>query len=78
MFSAIELIVLEYKRFITHYIALVLNNQYGKAGKKKSDLKTSYILLYINNALTKLIKYQELLSHFPVYATAIAMNLLIC
>lgn len=53
----IKLIVSEYKRFATHYTAMVLNNQYGKAEEEESDMETRYILLYINKALAKLIKY---------------------
>lgn len=71
---AIELMVSEYKRFAAHYTALVLNNQYGEAEGEESDMETSYILLCINNALAKLMKYQELLPHSPAYAAAVAMN----
>lgn len=54
---AIELMVSEYKRFAAYYTALVLNNQYDEAEREESDMETSYILLYINNALAKLMKY---------------------
>lgn len=78
MLPAIELMVSEYKRFATHYTALVLNNQYGEAKGEESDIETSYILLCINNALAKLMKYQELLPHSLAYATAVAMNPTFC
>lgn len=71
----IELMVSEYKRFAAHYIVLVFNNKYDEAEREKSDMKTSYILLFINNTLVKLIKYQELLSHSPAYAPAVTINL---
>lgn len=37
-------------------------------------METNYILLCTNNALAKLIKYQELLRHSPAFAAAVAMN----
>lgn len=78
MLPAIELMVSEYKRFATHYTALVLNNQYNEAEGEESDIETSYTLLYINNVLAKLMKYQELLPHSLVYAVAVVMNPTFC
>lgn len=69
------LIVLEYKKFVFHYVALVLSNQYSKTKEKELDIENNYSLLYINNTLGKLIKYQELILILPIYATFIAINL---
>lgn len=78
MLLAIELIVSEYKRFAACYIALVLNNQYGEAEEKKSNIESSYILLGLNNAPAKLMKYQEILLYSPTYADTVAINPTFC
>lgn len=70
---AIELLVLEYKRFFEQYTALALSVE-GSEVENSPDMEYSYILLCINNALHKLIKYQKLLSQSPAYAAAVAMN----
>lgn len=72
---AIELLVSEYKRFAKQYTALALSNEGSEVEGENSDMEYSHILLCINNALHKLIKYQGLLPHSPAYAAAIAMNL---
>lgn len=71
---AIELMVTEYRRFAAQYTALAIHNQYGEVEEGDSDKETNFILVCINNALAKLMKYQELLSQSPAYATAVAMN----
>lgn len=38
------------------------------------DIKYSHILLYINNALYKLIKYQKLLLQSSAYTSAITIS----
>lgn len=75
---AIELMVSEYKKFATQYLALALHNQYGEIEGEDSDMESNYILLCINNAFAKLMKYQEFLSHFPAYTTAVVMNPTLC
>lgn len=37
-------------------------------------METNNILLFINNVLTKLIKYQELLCFFSIHAIVVAIN----
>lgn len=39
-------------------------------------MKINYILLFINNDLAKLIKYQDILYYSPTYADIIAINLI--
>ena len=70
--------VSEYKRFATQYSALALHNQYSEVEGEASDMESNYILLCINNALAKLMKYQELLPHSPAYAAAVVMNPTLC
>lgn len=48
---AIKLVVTEYKRFATQYTALAIHNYYGEVEEGNSDMKTNFILLFINNAL---------------------------
>lgn len=76
--SAIELMVSEYKRFAAQYSALALHNQYSEVNREDFHMESNYILLCINNALAKLMKYQELLPHSPAYAAAVAMNPTLC
>lgn len=71
---AIELLVTEYKKYDSHYTALVLNNRVLEAKREEPDMEYSYILLCVKNALNKLMKYQELLPQLPVYAAAITIN----
>lgn len=71
---AIELMVTEYRRFAAQYTALAIHNQYGAVEEGDSDKETNFILVCNNNALAKLMKYQELLSQSPAYAAAVAMN----
>ena len=61
MLSVIELLIAKDKKYDLHYTTLVLNDRVLKAKKEKLDMKFSYILLCIKNALSKLMKYQELL-----------------
>ncbi len=68
---AIYKIVEEYERHATHYMALALSNQYMEDA---SNIEVNYILIFINNTLGKLYKYQELLPQSPAYAVAITMN----
>ena len=70
--------VSEYKRFATQYLALALHNQYGEVEGEVSNMKSNYILLYINNVLTKLMKYQEFVTHFLVYIAVVIMNSTLC
>ena len=70
--------VSEYKRFAAQYIALAIHTQHSKLEREESDIETNFILLYINNVLAKLMKNQELLSHFFAYATTIIMNPIFC
>lgn len=77
VFLAIKLMVIEYyKRFATQYTALVIYNQYDEVKERYSNKKTNFILVYINNTLTKLIKYQEFLSQSLAYNAAVAINLI--
>lgn len=75
---AIELLVSEYKKYGSHYTALVLNNRVSEAEGEKPDMEFSYILLCVKNALSKLMKYQGVLPQSPVYAAAITMNPTLC
>lgn len=75
---AIHKIVEECKRFVAHYQALALNNQYTKGEDIAGNMEVHFILISINNALGKLHKYQELLPQSPAYATAIIMNPTLC
>lgn len=77
VFLAIKLMVMEYyKRFAIQYTALVIYNQYDEVKERYSDKKTNFILVCINNTLTKLIKYQKFFSQSLTYDAAIAMNLI--
>lgn len=77
VFLAIKLMVMEYyKRFAAQYTALVIYNQYDEVKKRYSHKKTNFILVCINNTLTKLIKYQEFLSQSLAYNAAVTMNLI--
>lgn len=78
MLSAIKLLVAEYKKYDSHYTTLVLNNRILEAKEKELNIEYSYVLLFVKNALSKLMKYQELLSQLLVYVTAIAINLTLC
>lgn len=69
---AIELLVSEYKRFSEQYTALALSVEGSEI--ENPDMEYSHILLCINNALHKLMKYQKLLPQPPAYAAAVAMN----
>lgn len=69
---AIELLVSEYKRFSEQYTALALSVEGSEI--ENPDMEYSHILLCINNALHKLMKYQKLLPQSPAYAAAVAMN----
>lgn len=61
-----------YKRYVTHYMALALSNQYIE---NAGDIEANYILIPINNIFSKLYKYPVLLPQSHTYAEAIAMNL---
>lgn len=54
---AIKLLVAEYKKYNLHYIALILSNRVLEAKEKESDMEYSYILLFVKNTLSKLMKY---------------------
>lgn len=54
---AIKLLVAEYKKSDSHYTILVLNNRVLKVKEKEPDIKYSYILLSVKNAVSKLMKY---------------------
>lgn len=69
---AIELLVSEHKRFSEQYTALALSVEGSE--NENPDMEYSHILLCINNALHKLMKYQKLLPQSPAYAAAVAMN----
>lgn len=47
----------EYKRFVAQYIILAIYNQYKTLEEASFDIKTNFILLYINNTLAELMKY---------------------
>lgn len=57
-------------------MALAIYNQYKKIKKEKSNIKTNFILLYNDNVLAILIKYQKLFSYFSIYTTATVINLI--
>lgn len=71
---ALELLVSEYKRFAAHYSAGIVNSQHYEVEGEEPDMKYNYILLSVNNALSKLEKYQKLLPQSPAYAASITMN----
>lgn len=54
---AIELLVAEYKKYNLHYTTLILNNKVSKAKREEPDIEYNYILLFVKNALSKLMKY---------------------
>lgn len=64
---AIELLVSDYMKYASHYTALFLNNQYSDAEGRGSGMGYNYILLCVNSTLSKLMKYQDLLTQSPGY-----------
>lgn len=69
-------LVKEYKRHSANYTALVHSNQYTK--REDEDIEVKYIWISMNNILSKLHKYQELLLQSPAYAAMITINLIFC
>lgn len=59
---AIKLLVVEYKKYDLYYTTPVLNNKILEIKREEPDIKYSYILLFVKNTLSKLIKYHEFLS----------------
>lgn len=57
---------------------LILSNRVLEVKKKELDMEYSYMLLFVKNTLSKLMKYQEFLPQSSVYATAIIMNPIFC
>lgn len=62
MLLAIKLLIVKYKKYNFYYTILVLNNKVLEVKKQGLDKKYSYILLFVKNIPSKLLKYQKFLS----------------
>lgn len=59
IFSNYQMKNVKIKKFTILYMALTIHNLYKKIEREKFDIKTNFIMLYFNNILTKLMKYQK-------------------